>query len=156
MVGTRWLELPVGAAGGILAGSQTMSAAVGSAEQAITSGVVHAAAGSTREAVTAMIALSYGITYIWGTVGIILISKYLPRWWRVDAREAVHAYELAHGVPNLDDAGLSGYGLSTCALTGSTTRSSSARPSRSFANASPSTRSRTSSAASCCWARTRR
>ena len=32
-----------------------------------------------------MIALSYGITYIWGTVGIILICKYLPRWWGVDA-----------------------------------------------------------------------
>ncbi len=28
VLGTRWLELPVGAAGGILAGSQTMSAAI--------------------------------------------------------------------------------------------------------------------------------
>jgi len=27
-----------------------------------------------------MIALSYRITYFWGTVGIILICKYLPRW----------------------------------------------------------------------------
>ena len=33
-----------------------------------------------------MIALSYGITYIWGTVGIILITKYLPKWWGVDAK----------------------------------------------------------------------
>ncbi|MGJ7511477.1 aspartate:alanine exchanger family transporter [Variovorax sp. GT1P44] len=109
VVGTRWLALPVGAAGGILAGSQTMSAAIGSAEQAITSGVVSVPAGSSQAAATAMIALSYGITYIWGTVGIILICKYLPRWWHVDASEAAHAYEQAHGVPNLDDAGLSGY-----------------------------------------------
>jgi uncharacterized transporter YbjL len=35
-----------------------------------------------------LIALSYGITYIWGTVGIILICKYLPRWWGVDAKAA--------------------------------------------------------------------
>ena len=35
-----------------------------------------------------MIALGYGVTYIWGTVGIILICKYLPRWWGVDARKA--------------------------------------------------------------------
>ncbi|MDM0112302.1 transporter [Variovorax sp. J22R133] len=109
VIGARLLDLPVGAAGGILAGSQTMSAAIGSAEQAITSGVVAVPAGSSQAAATAMIALSYGITYIWGTVGIILICKYLPRWWHVDAREAAHTYEQAHGVPNLDDAGLSGY-----------------------------------------------
>ena len=35
-----------------------------------------------------MVALSYGITYIWGTVGIILLCKYLPRWWGVDAKAA--------------------------------------------------------------------
>ena len=109
VVGTRWLALPVGAAGGILAGSQTMSAAIGSAEQAITSGVVPLAPGTTAADATAMIALSYGLTYIWGTVGIILICKYLPRWWGVDARRAAKDYEVEHGVPNVDDAGLSGY-----------------------------------------------
>ena len=109
VLGARWLDLPVGAAGGILAGSQTMSAAIGSAEQAITSGVVTLPPGTSAAQATAMIALSYGITYIWGTVGIILICKYLPRWWRIDARAAAKEYELAHGVPNVDDAGLSGY-----------------------------------------------
>ena len=109
VLGTRWLALPIGAAGGILAGSQTMSAAIGSAEQAITSGAVPLPPGTSAAAATAMIALSYGITYIWGTVGIILICKYLPRWWKVEARAAAKEYELAHGVPNVDDAGLSGY-----------------------------------------------
>ncbi|MEO5794968.1 MAG: TrkA C-terminal domain-containing protein, partial [Rhodoferax sp.] len=109
VLGARWMALPVGAAGGILAGSQTMSAAIGSAEQAITSGVVPIPPGSTAADATAMIALSYGLTYIWGTVGIILICKYLPRWWRVDARQAAQDYERDHGVPNVDDAGLSGY-----------------------------------------------
>lgn len=109
VLGTRLLALPVGAAGGILAGSQTMSAAIGSAEQAITSGVVPLPPGTTVASATAMIALSYGITYIWGTVGIILICKYLPRWWGVDAHKAAKDYEQEHGVPNVDDAGLSGY-----------------------------------------------
>ena len=45
----------------------------------------HAAAGHQAEQVSSMIALSYGITYIWGTVGIILITKYLPKWWGIDA-----------------------------------------------------------------------
>ena len=56
-----------------------------------------------------MIALGYGITYIWGTVGIILIGKNLPKWWGVDVRKAAKEYEEKFGVPNLDDVGLSGY-----------------------------------------------
>jgi putative transport protein len=106
--GAKFLDLPVGAAGGMLAGSQTMSAAIGSAEQAITSGVVKLPPGTTVDDATAMIALSYGITYIWGTVGIILICKYLPRWWGLDARAAAAAYEKEHGVASTE-TGLTGY-----------------------------------------------
>ena len=109
VAGVKLLNLPIGTAGGILAGAMTMSAALGSADQAITSGVVPLPGGTTHDQVSAMIALSYGITYIWGTVGIILITKYLPQWWGVDAKAAATQYEAEHGVPNVDDAGLSGY-----------------------------------------------
>ena len=109
VVGARWFELPTGAAGGMLAGSQTMSAAIGSAEQAVSSGVVRLAPGAKPEDAVGMIALSYGITYIWGTVGIILICKYLPRWWGVDAKKAAKAYEEEFGVSNVEGAGLTGY-----------------------------------------------
>jgi putative transport protein len=106
---TRWWGLPDGAAGGILAGAMTMSAAIGSAEEAIKQGVFKLADGQTAESVSGMIALSYGLTYIWGTVGIILICKYLPRWWGVDAKAAAKKYEAEKGVPNVDDVGLTGY-----------------------------------------------
>src|SRR5687768_9480078 len=109
VVFSRLFDLPGGAAGGILAGSQTMSAAIGTAEMAITQGAYQVPAGTTAEAVTAMIALGYGITYIWGTVGIILVCKYLPRWWGVDAKKSAKEYESDHGVPNVDDAGYTGY-----------------------------------------------
>src|SRR4051812_13411639 len=105
----KLFNLPPGAAGGMLAGSQTMSAAIGSAEQAITSGVVKLPEGMKPEEATAMIALSYGITYIWGTVGIILICKYLPRWWGVDARAAAKQYEQEFGVKDLEGGGLTGF-----------------------------------------------
>ena len=109
-VGTaRLFDLPPGAAGGILAGAMTMSAAIGSAEQAVTAGVYKLPEGVTAEQVSSMIALSYGVTYIYGTVGIILICKYLPKWWGVDARAAAKQYEEEFGVKNLDDAGLTGY-----------------------------------------------
>jgi len=106
---SRLFELPAGAVGGVLAGSQTMSAAIGTAEMAVTQGAFKVPQGSTPEAISAMIALGYGITYIWGTVGIILICKYLPKWWGVDARQSAKEYEQKFGVPNLDDVGLSGY-----------------------------------------------
>jgi len=106
---SRMFELPAGAVGGVLAGSQTMSAAIGTAEMAVTQGAFKVPQGSTPEAISAMIALGYGITYIWGTVGIILICKYLPKWWGVDARQSAKEYEEKFGVPNLDDVGLSGY-----------------------------------------------
>ncbi|MCC8362714.1 hypothetical protein LK996_06450 [Lysobacter sp. A6] len=106
---SKWLALPPGAAGGVLAGSQTMSAAIGTAEMAVEQGAYKLPAGTTAEAVSGMIALGYGVTYIWGTVGIILVCKYLPRWWGVDARKAAKEYEAAHGVKNVDDAGITGY-----------------------------------------------
>jgi putative transport protein len=106
---SKMFGLPPGAAGGVLAGSQTMSAAIGTAEMAVTQGAYKVPAGSTPEAISAMIALGYGISYIWGTVGIILICKYLPKWWGVDAKKAAKEYEEKFGVPNLDDVGLSGY-----------------------------------------------
>lgn len=109
VLGAQLFDLPPGAAGGMLAGSQTMSAAIGSAEQAVTAGAVTLPPGSTPEQVSAMIALSYGITYIWGTVGIILITKYLPKWWGIDAQAAAKAYEQEHGVASGDAPALSGW-----------------------------------------------
>ena len=106
---SKAFDLPDGAAGGILAGSMTMSAAIGSAEEAVRQGVFKLDPGQAFEQVSGMIALSYGLTYIWGTVGIILICKYLPRWWGVDAKAAAKKYEAEKGVPNVDDAGLTGY-----------------------------------------------
>jgi putative transport protein len=105
---TKWFGLPDGAAGGILAGSQTMSAAIGTAEMAVEQGAYKLSPGATAEQVSGMIALGYGVTYIWGTIGIILVCKYLPRWWGIDAAAAAKQYEEEHGVKNVDDAGVTG------------------------------------------------
>src|SRR3954462_8846994 len=109
VVGAKLFDLPVGAAGGMLAGSQTMSAAIGSAEQAVTSGVVKLPAGMKPEDASGMIALSYASTSTWGTVGIILICNYLPRWWGIDARAAAKKYEEEFGVRDIEGGGLTGF-----------------------------------------------
>ena len=118
-----------------------MSAAIGTAEMAVTQGAYKLPQGTTVEAVTSMIALGYGVTYIWGTVGIILICKYLPKWWGVDARKAAKEYEEKFGVQNVDDVGLSGYrpaGLRAYRLenreTAGKTIAQSARPTPSTAS----------------------
>ena len=107
VIGVKLLNLPPGTAGGILAGSQTMSAAIGSAEQAAY--VIRLPAGVTPQDAASMVALSYGITYIWGTVGIILICKYLPKWWGIDAKAAAKQYEAEFGVSNVEGSGLTGF-----------------------------------------------
>jgi putative transport protein len=109
VVFSKMFGLPAGAAGGILAGSQTMSAAIGTAEMAVSQGAYPVPEGLTAEAISGMIALGYGVTYIWGTVGIILVCKYLPRWWGLDASKAAKEYELKNGVTSVDEVGLSGY-----------------------------------------------
>jgi putative transport protein len=106
---SKVFALPPGAAGGVLAGSQTMSAAIGTAEMAVEQGAYKLPAGTTADQVSAMIALGYGVTYIWGTIGIILVCKYLPRWWGIDAKKAAKEYEAQHGVANVDDTTLTGY-----------------------------------------------
>jgi putative transport protein len=109
VLGVRLLDLPQGTAGGILAGSMTMSAALGSAEQAVVSGAIALKDGATENGVISMITLSYGITYIWGTVGIIIICKYLPKWWGVDASQAAKEYEQTHSEMTTENVGLSAY-----------------------------------------------
>ena len=87
-----------------------------------------------------MIALSYGITYIWGTVGIILIRKYLPRWWGIDAKAAARQYEEEHGVASGDMPALTGWtpgGLRAYRLENH--GSGPARPSARFSQPNPST-----------------
>ena len=106
---TRLWDLPAGSAAGILAGSMTMSAAVALAEEALRQGAFPLAAGQKPDDAANMIALSYGLTYLWGTLGIMLACKHLPRWWGIDAKAEAGKYEEQFGVANVDDAGLTGW-----------------------------------------------
>ena len=103
-----WWDLPPGAAGGILAGSLTVSAAIVTAEEALHQGLVALPRGMTTADASGMIALGYALTVLWGTVGVLVVCRYLPRWWGLDVRAAAKRYEDKLGVANVDDAGLTG------------------------------------------------
>jgi len=75
----KLFALPTGAAGGMLAGSQTMSAAIGSAEQAITSGVVKLPAGVKPEDASGMIALSFIVYLRMSETSDVAVDRQLAR-----------------------------------------------------------------------------
>jgi putative transport protein len=72
-----------GTTAGLLAGAMTQSATIGTAEGAIKQLAVSGAEKITMEG---NIAISYAITYIFGTAGLILAFKMIPRILKIDFR----------------------------------------------------------------------
>lgn len=87
----------VGLAAGLLAGSQTISASIGLATNAInTSGI------ENPEAMLNQIPIAYAISYLFGTVGTgVILSVIGPKLLRVDLPEECRKYEaqMSKGTP---------------------------------------------------------
>ena len=87
----------VGLAAGLLAGSQTISASIGLATNAInTSGI------ENPEAMLNQIPIAYAISYLFGTVGTgVILSVLGPKLLRVDLPEECRKYEaqMSKGTP---------------------------------------------------------
>ena len=102
-------NLPAGAAGGILAGAMTAPAAIGAAQQAFEHGAAALPANMTLDDVNGMIALSFAITCIFGSFGMAILCRHLPRWWGIDVAAAARKHEERLGVSSVDESGLTGY-----------------------------------------------
>lgn len=86
----------VGSAAGLLAGSQTISAAMGLATDAINR--IGLDAGKT-EALLSGMPVAYAVTYIFGTVGAALVlSQLLPKIMGIDLQAACADYEKQYGM----------------------------------------------------------
>ncbi|MCC8193099.1 MAG: aspartate-alanine antiporter [Deltaproteobacteria bacterium] len=85
----------LGSAAGLYAGSQTISASMGLATDAINR--LGLTADKTKQMLDAM-PVAYAVTYIFGTVGsAILLAQILPRIMGINLREACADYEKTHG-----------------------------------------------------------
>ncbi|WP_295389332.1 aspartate-alanine antiporter [uncultured Thiodictyon sp.] len=84
-----------GYAGGILAGALTQSSVIGTADSALQ----HLANGSVVADMNLRsdVAVAYAVTYIFGTAGLILLLKLLPRLWRIDLPAAARQAEAELG-----------------------------------------------------------
>ncbi|GIU19039.1 aspartate:alanine exchanger family transporter [Shewanella sp. MBTL60-007] len=96
--GAKLLGLAPGYAAGIISGSYTVTAVMGVAQSAISSGAFKAPAGMTLDQVSANIAAGYAISYVLSSVFIILLIKYLPAMFGIDPVKAGKDAEAEFGV----------------------------------------------------------
>ena len=79
-----------GEAGGIIAGSLTQSACIGTANSAIEALHISQAA---KTAAMSQVAIAYALTYVFGTIGVLIFLKNIaPAIFHVNLREATKEY----------------------------------------------------------------
>jgi len=81
------IGLDLGFGAGMLAGSLTSTPTLAGAQDAITSGLATVPEGLTEETVLQNISVGYAITYLFGTLGMILAVRYFPKLIGVDLPE---------------------------------------------------------------------
>jgi len=81
------IGLDLGFGAGMLAGSLTSTPTLAGAQDAITSGLATVPEGLTEDVVLQNISVGYAITYLFGTLGMILAVRYFPKLIGVDLPE---------------------------------------------------------------------
>jgi putative transport protein len=83
----KLLGLGFGMNAGLLAGALTSTPTLAGAEDAIRSGLATLPSGMAAEEASRNISVAYALTYIFGTVGLIVFIRYLPIILRIDLPE---------------------------------------------------------------------
>jgi putative transport protein len=84
-LGLSWLiGLEYGFGAGMLAGALTSTPTLAGAQDAVTSGLATLPEGLTEDAAVQNISIGYAMTYLFGTLGMILAVRYFPRAARID------------------------------------------------------------------------
>ena len=89
------LDLPTGGNAGLFAGALTTTPALAAAQEAVRSGIAVIPEGLSREQVISNIGTSYAITYIVGTLGVIVALRLLPRVAGIDLAQEAKKMETA-------------------------------------------------------------
>jgi putative transport protein len=95
--GAKLVGLPPGYSAGLISGSYTVTAVMGVAGSAVSSGAFKLPEGMTADSVMANMAAGYAISYILSSLFTILLVKYLPSMFGYDpvksAKEAEASFE---------------------------------------------------------------
>jgi putative transport protein len=94
-IGAKLVGLSLGYASGIIAGSYTVTAVMGVAQSAVTSGAAKLPQGVTADVVGANLAAGYAVAYVLSQIFTILLIKYLPAMFGRDPVAAAKEAEAA-------------------------------------------------------------
>ncbi|CTQ59538.1 aspartate:alanine exchanger family transporter [Roseibium album] len=98
VLGLAWLTgLSNSFAAGLMAGSLTSTPTLVGAQNAVSSGLVSLPTGETANSLIESISVAYAITYIFGTVGLLLVVKLLPNLLRTDLAAAAETFANERG-----------------------------------------------------------
>jgi putative transport protein len=103
-IGAKLLGLAPGYAAGIISGSYTITAVMGVAQSAVSSGAVTLPAGITANTVGANLAAGYAVSYVLSSIFTILVIKYLPVVCGIDPVQAGKDAEASFGAGVGDQA----------------------------------------------------
>jgi putative transport protein len=87
---------------GILAGALTSTPTLVGAQNAVDVGIARLAEGITSQQALQNISVGYAITYVFGTVGLILIVKFAPKILRLDLAKEAQRYAKEKGYQETD------------------------------------------------------
>ena len=92
---TAVVKLPPGGAAGLLGGALTSTPLLAAAQEAVRSGTVPVPAGVSVEAMVSNMAACYAIAYLFGTVGLVVGIRLLPKLLGTDLAAEARAMEQA-------------------------------------------------------------
>ena len=92
------IGLEHGFGAGLLAGALTSTPTLAGAQDAVSSGLASVPEGMTRAQLLENIGVSYAITYVVGTVGMILMVRFLPRIAGIDLAAEAEQLERERGL----------------------------------------------------------
>lgn len=101
-------DLDSGFTAGILAGAMTSTPTLVGAQNALDAGIAVLGPGLTAEDLRQHLSVGYAITYVFGTIGLILIVKFLPGVLRIDLVGASRQYAQDKGYSETEDALITG------------------------------------------------
>lgn len=78
------LDFEYGLGAGLLAGSLTSTPTLAGAQDALSSGLANLPEGMTAAQANENISVGYAITYLFGTIGLIIVIRYFPILLRID------------------------------------------------------------------------
>ncbi len=95
---SSWMQLEEGMAAGMLAGALTSTPTLVAAQDAIQAGLADLPSGVKPQTALRNLSVSYALTYGFGTIGVMLLIRLLPRFTKLDLQQQALLVEQGMGL----------------------------------------------------------